>query len=292
LVINDTKVLPARLVGYRTQTKGRWEGLFLEVDGNGNWKVLGKTRGKIQAGETVTLQDPLGHDDVKLNLLTQLAEGAWAARPDSDEDLVSLLERVGRVPLPHYIRGGEMIAADRDSYQTVFADKPGAVAAPTAGLHFTPTLVDRLKHAGIDFQRVTLHVGIGTFRPIKVAQLDDHRMHEEWGNLDQQTADQLDQCRRQGGRVISVGTTSVRVLETAWENGCYHPWQGKTDLFIRPPYQFDALDALVTNFHLPMSSLLVLVRTFGGDELMRRAYEEAIAERYRFFSYGDTMLIL
>lgn len=292
LVINDTKVLPARLVGYRTRTGGRWEGLFLEADTGGNWKVLGKTRGKLQSGETITLRDPSGSDALKLLLLTKLDDGAWVARPESDEGPVSLLGRVGQVPLPHYIRGGEMMPADRESYQTVYADEPGAVAAPTAGLHFTRPLLDELSQSGIAVHRVTLHVGIGTFQPIKTERLEDHRMHEEWGRLAAPTAEGLQQCRSRGGRVVAVGTTCVRVLETAWSNGRFRQWQGKTDLFIHPPYQFRGVDALLTNFHLPKSSLLVLVRTFGGDQLMRRAYEEAIAERYRFFSYGDAMLIL
>lgn len=292
LVINDTKVLPARLVGTRTQTGGRWEGLFLEADPAGNWKVLGKTRGKLQSGETLTLQDASGRDALKLLLLTKLEDGAWVVRPESDEGPVALLEQIGHVPLPHYIRGGEMVPADRETYQTVYADEPGAVAAPTAGLHFTNSLLDELSQADFNIHRVTLHVGIGTFRPIKAVRLEEHRMHEEWGSLDAPTAEALQQCRSRGGRVIAVGTTCVRVLETAWEGGSYQPWQGKTDLFIHPPYEFQGVDVLMTNFHLPKSSLLVLVRTFGGGELMRRAYEEAIAERYRFFSYGDAMLII
>ncbi len=292
IVLNDTRVVPARLVGYRTQTGGRWFGLFLETDADGNWRVMSKTRGKIAAGETVTLQDRAGRDDVRLTLLAKLNDGTWAVRPESNEQTFEILERIGRVPLPHYIRGGEMLDADRETYQTVFAEKPGAVAAPTAGLHFTDAMLRDLKSRGVMIEKVTLHVGMGTFRPINVERLEDHRMHEEWGQLDEGVANELNQCRAAGGRIVAVGTTAVRVLETAAVGGPLRPWCAKTDLFIRPPYQFRAVDVLMTNFHLPKTTLLVLVRTFGGDDLLRRAYDEAIREGYRFFSYGDAMLIL
>jgi S-adenosylmethionine:tRNA ribosyltransferase-isomerase len=225
-------------------------------------------------------------------LQDQVGEGVWTARPETSEETLVLLERAGRVPLPPYIRDGEMADADRQTYQTVYAEKPGAVAAPTAGLHFTPPLLNQLEDRGIELCRVTLHVGLGTFRPISTATLNEHPMHAEWACIDASTVGRLQQIRAAGGRIVAVGTTVVRTLETAAATGQLQAWQGETDLFIRPPYQFRAVDALLTNFHLPKSTLLILVRTFGGDELIRRAYDEAIREGYRFYSYGDAMLIL
>jgi len=293
LVLNDTRVIPARLVGHRTTTQGRWEGLFLSADANGFWRVLGRTRGKLQPGETITLEDLQGRDAVLLRLAARDPQGGWIARPDSDEEPHALLERIGRVPLPPYIRKGEMVDADRQRYQTVFARVPGAVAAPTAGLHFTEGLLARIEERGVVLCRLTLHVGLGTFRPISTPNLADHAMHAEWGQLDEAAAERIEQCRAAGGRVVAVGTTCVRLLETAADAaGRLHPYSGETDLFIRPPYQFRAVDAILTNFHLPRTTLLVLVRTFGGEELIRRAYDEAIAEGYRFYSYGDAMLVL
>lgn len=292
LVLNDTRVIPARLVGYRTQTHGRWEGLYLGAGEHGVWKILAKTRGKIRPGETVTLQDRQQRDVCRLMLLDQMGQGIWAARPDPFEETLALLERAGRVPLPPYIRDGEMADADHQTYQTVYAEKPGAVAAPTAGLHFTHPLMGQLEAGGIEFCRVTLHVGLGTFRPISAATLDEHPMHAEWACLDSPTVTRLNGIRAAGGRIVAVGTTVVRTLETAATTGQLQPWQGETDLFIRPPYRFRAVDALLTNFHLPKSTLLILVRTFGGDELIRQAYDEAIRQGYRFYSYGDAMLIL
>ena len=292
IVLNDTRVVPARLVGRRTQTGGRWQGLYLEADESGNWLVMSKTRGKLTAGETVTLEDRQGRADVQLTLLSKFEDDTWAARPSNDDTTFDILDRVGRVPLPPYIRDGEMVDADQQTYQTVFAAHRGAVAAPTAGLHFTDSLLADLVARDVAIHKVTLHVGLGTFRPISVDRVDDHQMHEEWGRLDADVARDLIDRRTAGGRIISVGTTVVRVLETAAQSGTLAAWQGKTDLFIKPPYEFRTIDALMTNFHLPKTTLLVLVRTFGGDLLMRRAYEGAIREQYRFFSYGDTMLIL
>jgi len=292
LTLNDTRVIPARLVGYRTQTRGRWEGLYLGSDAHGIWRILAKSRGRIKPGETVTVVDCQGQDAFRLLLLDQVGQGLWAARPDTSDSVLVLLERAGRVPLPPYIRDGEMVDADRDAYQTVYAEKPGAVAAPTAGLHFTPPLLAQLADAKIEICRVTLHVGLGTFRPISAARLDEHPMHAEWACIDGPTAARLNGLRAAGGRIVAVGTTVVRTLETAAASGQLQAWQGETDLFIRPPYRFRAVDALLTNFHLPKSTLLILVRTFGGDELIRRAYDEAIREGYRFYSYGDAMLVL
>lgn len=292
LVINDTRVVPARLVGYRTATGGHWEGLFLEAGPGGVWRVMGKTRGKLVPGETITLLDAGGREAAMLQLLARQADGAWVVRPDNDDAPFAVLERVGRVPLPPYIRGGEMVDADRAQYQTVFAENLGAIAAPTAGLHFTDRLLRQLTDRGVAICRVTLHVGAGTFRPIATERLAEHHLDSEWGRIDQATADRIEQSRRQGGRVVAVGTTSVRLLETAAAGGRLKPYAGKTDLFIRPPFEFQAVDVLMTNFHLPKTTLLVLVRTFGGEALIRRAYEEAIREQYRFYSYGDAMLIV
>ncbi len=293
LVLNDTRVVPARLVGRRTATGGRWEGLFIDADEHGLWRLLCKTRGKLVPGEAVTLLDAQGGTDTRLHLGTKQPDGLWIARVESDEETFSLLSRVGRVPLPPYIRKGRMVEADRENYQTVYASTPGAVAAPTAGLHFTKRLLDRIEERGTTICRLTLHVGPGTFRPISTDSLADHRMHAEWGRLTAETAEMIGKCRASGGRVVAAGTTTTRLLETAAEDdGSLRPFAGRTDLFIRPPFKFRAIDALLTNFHLPRTTLLVLVRTFGGDELIRRAYEEAIREQYRFYSYGDAMLIL
>jgi S-adenosylmethionine:tRNA ribosyltransferase-isomerase len=292
LVLNDTRVVPARLIGRRAATGGRWEGLFLEAGPEGLWHLLCKTRGKLVPGETVTLTDLQGRPDSTLVLAAKQADGTWVAFPEPPQDAFELLDRIGRVPLPPYIRHGEMVETDRQRYQTVYADEPGAVAAPTAGLHFTSALLARLEDQGVTLCRLTLHVGLGTFRPISGDSLDDHPMHAEWGDIDRDCVERIFDCRHRGGRVIAVGTTSVRLLETAAAGGRLEPFTGHTNLFIRPPYEFRAVDALLTNFHLPRTTLLVLVRTFGGDDLIRRAYEEAIREEYRFYSYGDAMLIL
>jgi S-adenosylmethionine:tRNA ribosyltransferase-isomerase len=292
LVVNDTRVVPARLVGCRTASGGRWEGLFLSADEGGNWRLLAKTRGKLVPGEHITLLNERLQEAFQLRLLVKEPDGAWIARPEAEGDALTLLAGVGRVPLPPYIRDGEMVASDRERYQTVFADTPGAVAAPTAGLHFSEELLGRLEAGGIATARVTLHVGLDTFRTPTVESLEDHRMHSEWCRIRPETVSVIALSKLAGGRTIAVGTTSVRVLETAGQTGALAAYQGPTALFIRPPYTFRAVDALLTNFHLPRTTLLVLVRTFGGDELIRRAYEEAIREGYRFYSYGDAMLIL
>jgi S-adenosylmethionine:tRNA ribosyltransferase-isomerase len=292
LVVNDTRVIPARLVGRRARTDARWSGLFLEADEHQTWKILSKTRGKLEAGESIqVLSWDLRHT-VRLRLLTQLEGGVWVVRPEPLGDPLEILKQVGRVPLPPYIRDGEMTDEDEKAYQTVFAQHAGAVAAPTAGLHFTPELLAKLKTVGVQRAAVTLHVGIGTFRPVTAERLDEHVMHSEWASVSADTVQQIAATRQQGGRVIAVGTTVVRTLESAVQNGELQPFSGQTNLFIRPPYQFTAFDGLLTNFHLPKSTLLILVRTFGGDELIRRAYEHAIQQQYRFFSYGDAMLIL
>jgi S-adenosylmethionine:tRNA ribosyltransferase-isomerase len=292
LVLNDTRVVPARLVGFRSDTGGRWSGLFVAEDDRGLWHVMGKTRGKLGPGDSIILQDRASQPTAQLTLVSQLQDGSWVAKPRSHLDTLSLLDCVGRVPLPPYIRGGEMVDADIEAYQTVFANQPGAVAAPTAGLHFTQGLLEHLQNRGLEVCRLTLHVGPGTFRPVTVDKLADHPMHAEWCSLDESSVECIRRRRRAGGRTIAVGTTSMRVLETAAQSGELRAWKGHTDLFIRPPFAFHACDALLTNFHLPRSTLLVLVRTFGGDALIKRAYAEAIREEYRFYSYGDAMLIV
>lgn len=292
LVVNNTKVIPAKLVGFRTSTRGRWTGLFLEADAQGNWKLLCKTRGRIRPGESVVLQDANGVERMQLMLLTRLDGGEWVARPEAEGTTDEILARIGRVPLPNYIRGGNMVDSDRIDYQTVYAKQVGAIAAPTAGLHFTKGLIKRLIDDKINVAQLTLHVGIGTFRPMTADRVNDHSMHQEWGSISENAVELINQSRAAGGRIIAVGTTCVRVLETAGRSGTLERWSGDTGLFIRPPYQFKVVDGLLTNFHLPRSTLLVLVRTFGGDELLKQAYDVAIEERYRFFSYGDAMLIL
>ncbi|MCA9213717.1 MAG: tRNA preQ1(34) S-adenosylmethionine ribosyltransferase-isomerase QueA [Planctomycetales bacterium] len=307
MVFNDSRVVPARLVGRRQKTGGKWEGLFLQYDNDGNWRILCKTRGKMQPGELISLLDRDARESIELRMLTRLDGGEWAARPERDSieasELLagekqnatawSILDAIGRVPLPHYIRGGEMVDDDLYNYQTVYAKDRGSVAAPTAGLHFTSPLLEDIKRRRVSLNHVTLHVGIGTFRPVKADLLEEHTMHAERGEITQGTAEALNAARDRGGRIVAIGTTSVRVLESAvTSDGRLSAWSGDTSLFIKPPYQFRAIDALLTNFHLPRSTLLVLVRTFGGDELIRRAYQEAIDEEYRFFSYGDAMLII
>lgn len=292
LVLNDTRVVAARLIGRRKLTSGRWEGLFLSVDDDGFWRIICKTRGKLAPGDAITLLDRQAEDDIELWLLEKQEGGVWVALPKSDESPWDILDRLGRVPLPNYIRKGEMVDEDRQHYQTVFARNPGSAAAPTAGLHFTEGLLAQLKAQGLATANVTLHVGLDTFRPVKVDSLAEHQMHSEWCQVDERAVSTINRRRAGGGRTISVGTTTLRVLESAAREGELRPFHGSTDLFIRPPFEFHATDALLTNFHLPRSTLLVLVRTFGGDELIQRAYHEAILEEYRFYSYGDAMLIL
>ncbi|MEM8865787.1 MAG: tRNA preQ1(34) S-adenosylmethionine ribosyltransferase-isomerase QueA [Planctomycetota bacterium] len=300
LVLNDTRVVPAQLVGRRLETGGRWQGLFLSADEQNHWRIVCKTRGRLKAGDAIVLVDRDGRDADKLWLLERHDSGQWLAHLDSDRTADEALATLGRVPLPHYIRGGQMVDSDLESYQTVFARKPGAVAAPTAGLHFTKPLLESLDHLGVQFSAVTLHVGLGTFRPIADGDVENHKMHSEWCELSQTAADEINQTRQDGGRVVAVGTTCVRTLETAaraaaktgGERSPLAAWAGSTDLFLRPPCDFLAIDALMTNFHFPGTTLLLLVEAFAGSDLIKKAYETAIEERYRFYSYGDAMLIV
>jgi S-adenosylmethionine:tRNA ribosyltransferase-isomerase len=294
LVVNDSRVIAARLVGYRAATGGRWEGLYLRSEAGGLGELLSQTRGKLQPGERITLRDLQGREQEQLEFVTRLEQGHVAMRPLGDRSWPEVLESCGRVPLPPYIRDGCMVDQDRQRYQTVYARRDGSVAAPTAGLHLTEELIERLRKAGQRLLPVTLHVGLGTFRPISADRLDEHKMHSEWGELTPAVATRLAQTRQQGGRIIAVGTTSLRVLESAAAQPDWlaSGWSGDTDLFIQPGYRFQAIDGLLTNFHLPRSSLLVLVAALAGRELILQAYREAVEQQYRFYSYGDCMLIL
>lgn len=322
LVVNDTQVIPARF-HCRRATSGRIEGLFLRADGQA-WRVLLKRADRLRPGERLACE----RGELDLVVEERHERGEWSLRPVArggdvppaadaapsadmppPADALTLLGRIGETPLPPYIhRDGRPDATDAQRYQTVYASRPGAVAAPTAGLHFTPELLARLEQQGVRRTHVTLHVGPGTFQPIEAEDLSRHVMHSEWFELPVEAAAAIDAARAAGGRVVAVGTTSVRVLESAASQreapasarragaSCratpLHAAQGWTQLFIYPPYAFRCVDALLTNFHLPGSTLLALVIAFAGVELTRRAYAAAIAEQYRFYSYGDAMLIL
>jgi S-adenosylmethionine:tRNA ribosyltransferase-isomerase len=295
VIVNDTRVVPARLVGRRVKTGGRWEGLFLRVDAaSGAWELLASTRGRPEIGERVMLTGLDGLDALTLTLVGRSGGGAWLAVPDVADPLATveeILNRVGRVPLPGYIRGGAEQPGDRERYQTVFARQSGSAAAPTAGLHFTDSLLAELAACGIGRASVTLHVGLDTFRPISAERLDDHPMHTEWCECPAETVAAIRETRGRGGRIVAVGTTAARTLETAARSGTLAAWSGPTDLFIRPGFEFRAIDCLLTNFHMPRTTLMVLVSTFASRGLIATAYEEAIRQRYRFLSYGDAMLI-
>jgi S-adenosylmethionine:tRNA ribosyltransferase-isomerase len=307
LVLNDSRVVPARLEGRRAKTGGRWTGLFLERRDDGRWEILSRTRGKLQTDERIELEPPAERrsggrpDHLELRLVARTDQATWIAEPQISATWIEALNRYGRVPLPPYIRQGRAAPGDRDRYQTVYARRPGSVAAPTAGLHFTEPVLAVAERRGIAVTAVTLHVGWGTFRPIASPTIEGHTMHAEHGELSAESADLINRRRGAGGRIVAVGSTSLRLIETAalasggTTNGPLAPlsaWSGETGLYIYPPYSFRIVDGLVTNFHLPRTSLLVLVSALAGRELVRRAYEEAIRLRYRFYSYGDAMLIL
>ena len=295
LVLNDSRVVPARLRGVRERTGGKWEGLFLSAEG-GEWRVMSKTRGFLEPGETVRAEGS-GGATLRLRMTDRHPGGVRTAVPLGEAaraDPFAALEAVGSIPLPPYIGRESPDERDRVDYQTVFADRPGSVAAPTAGLHFTPELLAGCESAGVDVSRVTLHVGVGTFRPMDGDSIGTHRMHAERCELSAETAAAIRETRAAGGRVIAVGTTACRTLEAAAaaHGGRVGAFRGETDIFIRPPHEFAAIDGLLTNFHLPRSTLLVLVSALAGRERVLNAYREAIAADYRFFSYGDAMLIL
>jgi S-adenosylmethionine:tRNA ribosyltransferase-isomerase len=287
LVLNDTRVVPARLVGRRAATGGRWEGLFLRELDSGLWEMMCQTRGRPQPGESIEVNGA----GSRLILRDRTSDGHWLVEPQPRQSALEFLARQGHVPLPPYIRGGEDEPGDRERYQTVFAERPGAVAAPTAGLHFTRELLGAVEQRGLEVVRLTLHVGLGTFQPIRES-VESHAMHAERGELRDDAANRIVRRRAAGGRVVAVGTTCVRVLETAARGSELRAWSGETSIFICPPYPFRAVDAMITNFHLPRTTLLALVYAFAGEEQTRAAYAVAIRERYRFYSFGDAMLIL
>jgi len=321
LVVNDTRVIPAKFT-CRRQTGGRIEGLFLRQIEPGRWEVLLKGAGRCRLDEKLQL---VGASGSELRLAEKSPAGRWFVDLLPPDEALAVLQKAGRTPLPPYIRrpgrasgasepgrasepggaGGQAAdqadQSDRDSYQTVFAARPGAVAAPTAGLHFTERVLSDLKRHGIDLAGVTLHVGLGTFAPVKRQRLADHRMHCEWFELPPAAAEKINTARKQARRIVAVGTTAMRVLESSARSnpgGDLVAGQGWTDLFIYPPARFHAADALITNFHLPASTLLMLVAAFcspgkmDGTGMILNAYAEAIRMRYRFYSYGDAMLIL
>ena len=296
LVLNDTQVLPAKFTARRA-TGGALVGLFLAEESSGVWRVLLRGARRVRVGETLTLAGLTGAS-VHLELTENCGQGEWCGRVSPAGSPKELLARVGETPLPPYIRreqpDPETADADRTRYQTVFARTPGAVAAPTAGLHLTDELLHTVQAAGVELAYVTLHVGIGTFKPLRTPELDKHVMHTERYQLPKETCEAVKACRARGGRVVAVGTTSVRVLESAAKfdpERTVEPRSGTTGLFIYPPYRFGVTDALLTNFHWPESTLLALVMALAGIERIKRAYRHAIAQRYRLFSFGDAMFI-
>jgi S-adenosylmethionine:tRNA ribosyltransferase-isomerase len=286
LILNDSKVLPARLIGTREETGGRWEALFL-AERDGVWEMLAHTRGHPGSGAVFVADSGL-----RMTLRGRTEDRHWLMTPNESGPPTEILTRHGHVPLPPYIRGGLDAAGDRERYQTVYAERAGSVAAPTAGLHFTPELLARLTGKGIETARVTLHVGLGTFAPIKVDDPEKHAIHREWCEVTQPAVNVIRAAKAHGGRVIAIGTTTVRTLESAASSDGIGTFSGETSLYIHPPYNFRVVDALVTNFHLPRTTLLLLVAALAGDELLERAYAEAVAREYRFYSYGDAMLVL
>lgn len=285
LVINDTKVLPARLLGEREGTGGKMEFVLLQRETDNTWRVLVKPGRRAHIGARFTF----GNGLLKAEVLKATEEGGRIVRFFFDGVFEEVLDKVGIMPLPPYIHEE---LKDKNRYQTVYAKYEGSAAAPTAGLHFTPELLQRLEEKGVEIARVTLHVGLGTFRPVKVDNILEHTMHKEVYEVTEKAAKQINQAKASGKRVIAVGTTSLRTLESvADEYGVVHAEKGETGIFIYPGYRFKVIDALITNFHLPKSTLLMLVSALAGREEILRVYREAIALRYRFFSFGDAMFI-
>ncbi len=291
-VLNDTKVIPARLLGRRRRTGGKTETLLVRAldAGQQRWRALVKTRGRLEPGEAIEL--PAG---AALLARRRLEGMEWEVEFVDIESVPELLARIGLPPLPPYIAQDPDDPArrerDLERYQTVYAARSGAIAAPTAGLHFTPELLDALRGRGVIVAAVTLHVGLGTFLPVKTKYLEDHPMHSEEYEVSAETARTIRQARAEGRRIIAVGTTSCRVLEAVDWDETDGAVRGETDLFIYPPYRFRCVGALLTNFHLPKSTLLALVCAFAGRDLILKAYREAVERRYRFYSYGDAMFI-
>ena len=286
LVINDSRVLPARLYGYKEDTGAHMELLLLEQKENMVWECLAKPGKKAKPGVKLIFGDGLLVGEV----VEVKEDGNRMVKFTCDGNFYSVLDQIGQMPLPPYIT--EKLQ-DKERYQTVYSKELGSAAAPTAGLHFTPELMDKIRAMGVDFASVTLHVGLGTFRPVKAEEVAEHKMHSEHCLLPKETAEKILKTKANGGRVIAVGTTSCRTLESvATFTGQIQPWEGYTDIFIYPGYEFKVLDGLITNFHLPESTLIMLVSAFAGQEHILHAYEEAVKLEYRFFSFGDACLFL
>lgn len=287
LVLNNTKVMPARLFGEKEDTGGKIELLLLNQLEGDEWEVLVKPAKKVKEGTRLSFGDGL----LKAVCTGQKEHGGRLIRFEYDGIFLEVLDQLGEMPLPPYIK--EQLD-DRDRYQTVYAEEVGSAAAPTAGLHFTKELLEQIKAKGVHIAYITLHVGLGTFRPVQVENIEEHDMHAEFYQMNQQTADLLNDVKQRDNKIVAVGTTSIRTLETIArdEDGKFKEANGWTDIFIYPPYQFKAIDAMITNFHLPKSTLIMLVSAFANKEFILNAYNEAVKERYRFFSFGDAMLIL
>ena len=285
LVINDTKVIPARLIGEKEGTGAKVEVLLLKRKENDIWETLVKPGRKMKPGARLAF----GNGLLKAEVIGVVEEGNRLIRFEYEGIFEEILDQLGQMPLPPYITHQ---LEDKNRYQTVYAKHSGSAAAPTAGLHFTPELLDEIKEKGVEIAHVTLHVGLGTFRPVKVENIQEHHMHSEFYRIEQSEADKINRAKGEGHRVICVGTTSCRTVESAAdENGRLRECSGWTEIFIYPGYKFKVLDALITNFHLPESTLIMLVSALAGREHVLAAYEEAIRERYRFFSFGDAMFI-
>ena len=286
LVINDSRVLPARLYGYKEDTGAHMELLLLEQKENMVWECLAKPGKKAKPGVKLIFGDGLLTGEV----VEVKEDGNRMVKFTCNGNFYSVLDQIGQMPLPPYITAK---LQDKERYQTVYSKELGSAAAPTAGLHFTPDLMDKIRAMGVDFASVTLHVGLGTFRPVKAQEVTEHKMHSEHCLLPKETAEKILKTKANGGRVIAVGTTSCRTLESvATFTGQIQPWEGYTDIFIYPGYEFKVLDGLITNFHLPESTLIMLVSAFAGREHILHAYEEAVKLEYRFFSFGDACLFL
>lgn len=286
LILNDTKVLPARLYGYKEGSGGAIEFLLLNKRTLDEWEVILRPGKKAKPGARFVF----GNGELKAEVLEVINEGNRIVRFEYDGVFEEVLDRLGEMPLPHYITKH---LEDQSRYQTVYAKNPGSAAAPTAGLHFTPNLLKNIKHKGVNIGYVTLHVGLGTFRPVKADNILEHKMHSEFYILPQKTAELINRTKKEGGRVIAVGTTATRVLETAGlDGGELSAKTGWTDIFIYPGKEFHVIDALITNFHLPESTLIMLVSALAGRENVLRAYKEAVEKKYRFFSFGDAMFIV
>lgn len=286
LVLNDSRVLPARLYGHRDPTGGAAELLLLKELEEGQWECLARPGRKLKPGSKLTF----GDGALTATVLEELEEGKKRIQFHFQGIFLEVLERLGKMPLPPYIKEE---LADGERYQTVYSRHIGSAAAPTAGLHFTPELLASIADMGVDIAYVTLHVGLGTFRPVSAENIADHHMHSELCMISAETASLLNETRQRGGRIICVGTTSCRTLESlSAPDGTFTEKSAWTDIFIHPGYRFKAMDGLVTNFHLPESTLVMLVSAFAGRDHVLSAYQTAVAERYRFFSFGDAMLIL